>query len=313
MNKSQERNFRRLLWFLLPVGILILVWFFNVSKAGTRVEGCPQDCAIEKSGTGSTLRILSLNMLHGHPDFENLDARLALIAQEITRLDADIVLLQEVPWTRQHGSAAKFLAEETGMNYLYLRANGNRGAIFFEEGEAILSRYPLKNSSFIEFQPRAGFFEHRVVLHASAETPQGDIDLFVTHLTNGEPYDNEAQAGSLKEFVDREASALAIITGDFNAAPHSAQITSLSQSWVDAFPSANPQAEGFTCCVDDLISPQVTLRKRIDYIFLSPGDVDYSLDDVRVVFDHPFQVDNGWQWASDHAGMFMVISLENID
>lgn len=299
-------------WLLIPVSIVLLAWFFNVSKAGTQVEGCPQECAIEKTGIDSPVRILSLNMLHGHPDFENLDARLALIAQEIMRLDADIVLLQEVPWTRQHGSAVKFLAEQTGMNYLYLRANGNRGAIFFEEGEAILSRYALKDPSFIELQPRAGFFEHRVMLHASAETPQGDIDLFVTHLTNGEPEDNEAQTSSLKEFVDHEASSLAIIAGDFNAAPHSPQILSLTQSWVDAHHSANPQAEGFTCCVDDLSSPQVTLRKRIDYIFLSPGDIEHSLDDVRVVFDHPFQVDNDWLWASDHAGVFMIISLEDI-
>jgi endonuclease/exonuclease/phosphatase family metal-dependent hydrolase len=86
------------------------------------------------------MRILSLNMLHGHPRFVDLTSRLDLIATEITRLGADIIMLQEVPWTLQHGNAAAWLAEQTGMNYLYLRANGGRWTIFFEEGEAILSR-----------------------------------------------------------------------------------------------------------------------------------------------------------------------------
>jgi len=74
---------------------------------------------------------MSLNVLHGHPRFEHLARRLDLIAAEIRRQDADIVCLQEVPWTRQLGGGAEYLAQRTGLNYLYLRANGNRWAILF--------------------------------------------------------------------------------------------------------------------------------------------------------------------------------------
>jgi len=82
-------------------------------------------------------------MLHGFPGFELLDERLQTIADEINLIEPDIVLLQEVPWTLRRGNAAKHLAEQTEMNYAYLRANGNRWAIGFEEGEAILSLFPL--------------------------------------------------------------------------------------------------------------------------------------------------------------------------
>jgi len=75
---------------------------------------------------------------------------LDLIAQEIRRQDADIVCLQEVPWAPHIGSAAQYLAARTGLNHVYFRANGNRWTILFEEGEAILSRYPLRDVTFEE-------------------------------------------------------------------------------------------------------------------------------------------------------------------
>jgi endonuclease/exonuclease/phosphatase family metal-dependent hydrolase len=78
-------------------------------------------------------------MLHGFPTFHRLGERLELIVDEARRLDADVVLLQEVPWTPAMGGVAEALAARLAMNHVYLRANGNRGAILFEEGEAILS------------------------------------------------------------------------------------------------------------------------------------------------------------------------------
>jgi endonuclease/exonuclease/phosphatase family metal-dependent hydrolase len=118
------------------------------------------------------LRVLALNVLHGFPRFERLDPRLAMIADEIRRQEVDLACLQEVPWTLRQESAAEYLARETGMNYLYLWANGNRWAILSEEGAAILSRYPLRDVTFQELRPRAALFEHRVLLKATAVTPQ---------------------------------------------------------------------------------------------------------------------------------------------
>ena len=127
-------------WFLLLIPVLIILWVVNTSLPGVRVEGCFQGCSEPGDISQDELLIVSLNMLHGFPKFEYLSQRLEIIGEEIIELDADIVLLQEVPWTLKTGNSAKLLAEKIGMNYAYLRANGNRWAIGFEEGEAILSR-----------------------------------------------------------------------------------------------------------------------------------------------------------------------------
>jgi endonuclease/exonuclease/phosphatase family metal-dependent hydrolase len=291
--------------------LLIAVWVLNASRPGSRVEGCPQGCATAAPRTEGPLRILSLNMLHGFPTFEHFEDRMDLIAAEIRRLDPDVVCLQEVPW--HWGSAARDLAERAGLNYLYLRANGNRWAILFEEGEAILSRYPLRDAAATELEGSAGFFEHRVALQATAATPWGDLRVVSTHLTHGDPAANETQAASLIAFVNAGApantGASAVVTGDFNAREDSAQIRALrAAGWIDTYRAAHPADPGLTCCIDDLADPDQAHDKRIDYIFLVPGGGSLHVADSRVVLNRPAQWGDGWLWASDHAGLLTTLS-----
>ena len=286
-----------LLWILLVLG---MIWLFNISRPGSRVEGCFEGCAAPQAKSSEDLRVVSLNMLHGFPKFKFLPERLEMIATEIIHLNADIVLLQEVPWTLKTGNAAQFLAEKTGMNYAYLRANGNRWTIFFEEGETILSRYPLQNLEFVQLRPKARIYENRVVLHATTVTPLGDIDLFVTHLTHTNSDLNYEQSQALVEFVNQFSGEHTLIAGDFNAEPDSPQIQNLSRDWSDSFQAQDLPDSKFTCCVE-VFSPSSIERydKRIDYIFTSRGLV---FQDVIRVFDQPIQFADGWLWPSDHAG-----------
>jgi endonuclease/exonuclease/phosphatase family metal-dependent hydrolase len=175
---------RPLLVALLVLVVLAILFVFNASIPGQGVEGCPEECATQSARRTGPLRIVDLNMLHGFPEFRDLPLRLDLIAAEIRRLDADVVLLQEAPWTRATGNGAQFLAQQLGYNYLYYRAEGNRHLIFFETGQAILSRFPLKDVVFSVLPPRAGFFESRVALGATAATPLGEVTFFVAHLTD---------------------------------------------------------------------------------------------------------------------------------
>ncbi|MDH4208647.1 MAG: endonuclease/exonuclease/phosphatase family protein [Anaerolineae bacterium] len=310
--RGLARSLRRYGW-LLPAAALLSYWIINASRSGNRVEGCPEGCVTANPRRDGSLRVMSLNMLHGFPRFRHLSERLVIIAGEIERLDADIVCLQEVPWSPQFGNAAQYLAEQTGLNHAYLRANGNRWAILFEEGEAILSRYPLREVAFAELLPRAGLFEHRVVLEATAVTPWGDVAVFATHLTNGDQEVNRAQADSLMTFVNSGSHDLAIIAGDFNATEDSPQIQLITQRAADTYRVANPQSEGLTCCVGDLTSSaEKQSEKRIDYLFLlaeHPREV--QVVDCQVILDHPFQTGDGWLWASDHAGLFTILSMPN--
>lgn len=104
---------------LLLAAVLFLL---NASKPGSHPVACPSACATEKLSTANKpLRILSLNMFHGHPDFTQFEQRTALLSQEIGRLAPDIVLLQEVPWVSNQNPVAQQFAEQNGFNYVYLR------------------------------------------------------------------------------------------------------------------------------------------------------------------------------------------------
>jgi endonuclease/exonuclease/phosphatase family metal-dependent hydrolase len=310
LNRRSGRRRRGMLALLALAVILLIPWVLNVSRPGTRVEGCPQGCATAGPRRDGPLRVMSLNVLHGFPRFENLDQRLNLVATVIQETDADVVLLQEIPW--HMGSSARQLAKETGRNHVYLRANGNRWALLFEEGEVILSRYPLRDAAFTELEPRAGPFEHRVVLGATADTPWGPVRLFSTHLTHGEPGVNAGQAASLADFVARYGKGPALVGGDFNAEEHEAQIRTLS--WVDTYRLTNPDDPGFTCCVQDLTPNTVEagqaagLDRRIDYLFLVPAGRAAVVSSRRVL-DQPLQTSAGWLWASDHVALLSEIDL----
>ena len=299
---------RRLITLAIVVVILLAVWVLNASTAGEGAQGCPQGCAVRTTRRPGSLRVMSFNVLHGFPNFENLAERLELTAAEILRQDADLVLLQEVPRTRQVRDGAKLLAERVGSNYLYLRAQGNYWAILFEDGVAILSRFLLKEPVVVELKPREGFFEPRVALYAVAETPWGDLSLFVTHLAGSDDQINRGQVAALREFVSSRTNGPAIVAGDFNAMPDSPQIESLTEVWIDTYRAANPQDMGLTCCIDDLHAPPgEPLDERIDYIFLLPGGGVHVIS-AQLILDQPTPFAEGWLWASDHVGL--VVSLE---
>ena len=253
---------------------------------------------------------MSLNVLHGFPRFEHLGPRLDMIADEMRRQEVDLACLQEVPWTLRLGSAADYLARETGMNYLYLRANGNRWAILFEEGAAILSRYPLRDVTFQELRPRAALFEHRVLLRATAVTPQGEVTLYVTHLTHGDPAVNRAQFAALMAYIDQTSAGPSIVAGDLNAT-ESVQQTAAA-GWLDSYRFAQPDDPGHTCCIEDLSArSDRTLTKRIDYLYLAAGTEEVCVVESRRILDQPARLGEGWLWASDHVGVLTTLSLRS--
>ncbi len=297
-------------WLYLLVFALVAVWVYHASRPGTRVEGCFTGCAPAATVNVHQIRVISLNMLHGFPSFDALPRRIERIAAEITRRQADIVLMQEVPWTLKTKNAARKLAELTGMNYAYIRANGNRWAIGFEEGEAILSRYPIRATDFKELLPRAGVFEHRIVLRATLDTSMGDIDVYTTHLTNGDPQINQQQAAALSAYT--RGTNLGILAGDFNAEPQSSQIESLQSQWVDAFASSMGTQALNTCCIDDLTVRDQQVHKRIDYLFLSPTLAKPNHLEIQLVFDQPYPLDKGWLWVSDHFGLMVTMEPSSL-
>jgi endonuclease/exonuclease/phosphatase family metal-dependent hydrolase len=249
-------------------------------------------------------------VLHDFPEFDFLSERFANIGKELLLFKADIILLQEVPWQHDKTNNAETLANTLDMNYLYFRANGNRTLIGFEEGVAILSRFPLSSTHFTALDPQAGFFENRVVLHAVANTPQGAIDLFVTHLTGGNSSNNADQINSLTAFVNEHVIHTAVIAGDFNAKDNSPQIQELPADWIDSFRLFHPTEPGWTCCQNELTKTAVsTLSERIDYLFIRPfPSQEVEIIDAKHIFDSPVP-GSPPLWVSDHTGLSVTFTL----
>jgi endonuclease/exonuclease/phosphatase family metal-dependent hydrolase len=314
-NKKEKRSIPRLAdsWWklLLLVGLLLITALYvsNASIPGSRVEGCGKGCATVTGRPEAGFRVVSLNMLHGFPLFKHLSERIDLIAAEIQRLDADVVLLQEVPWTIRTGNVAKLLGQRLGYNYLYIRADGNKNLILFEQGEAILSRYDLTDPRFIAYTSRASYFDRRVALGVTVLTPWGNLGLVVTHLTSDSLSVAELQAKQLQDFVEAQANVVTLAAGDFNSPENSPQILKLAQVWQDTYRAIHPNEPGYTCCIDDLqAQAEKPVNERIDYIFLAHHQGDsWKVSTAEKVFDHAFAVNNGWQWASDHEGLMVEI------
>ncbi len=86
--------------------------------------------------------VLCANLWHDWPRHQRLRERLEAFAGLAESVDADVLLLQEVACTATF-RADLWLAERLGLSLVSARANGDVDAIGFEEGPAILSRFPL--------------------------------------------------------------------------------------------------------------------------------------------------------------------------
>lgn len=300
---------RETLLAALVVVASVIAWAGLASRPGLWPSGCPDCHGAPVQSPRQSLRIVELNMLHGYPAFAHLADRIDLIVAEVERLDAEVVLLQEVPWTVGTGPVAETLAERLEMDHMFIRATGNRRAILFEEGQAILSRYPLRDGAAAELPWGDDFFEHRMALAATVETPWGPVRVVSTHLSGDPPEVSARQVAALRDFVG--SSLVTVVGGDFNATAETPPMAALAGEWIDVLRSVHPDDPGLTCCRDDVTSPPGTpLQERIDYLWLANGSGARILGASRIL-DEPAPFDDGWLRASDHVGLFIELAFRS--
>ena len=292
----------RSLWLTVALS-LIVAFLGSVSRPAAAPIGQPTP-PLPPPSVGR-LTVLDLNMLHGWPHFTHLAQRVAVLQAFLAARGPDLVLLQEVPWRPETGPLARALADDT-YAWAFARANGNRYLLRFEEGEAILSHFPILEWEVRELYPRPMPWEHRVVLHARIQLPQGPLHLFVTHLTHRDPEVNARQGALLYRVVAETAQDQpALIAGDFNAEPTSSTIRQL-QGWIDLYARQHPQEPGYTCCVAGPEDLTGAFTKRIDYLFYRPGSRGPRLmvERITLAWETPFPTPNGPLWISDHLGLW---------
>ena len=137
-------------------------------------------------------------------------------------MDPDILILQEVWHTPAHGNMAERLAADLEMNYVYARANGSRRLIGFEEGSAVLSRFPITRASRLVLSPRQPWWETRIALVAAIDLGSEEMTVVGAHLAYQDQKCTERQTMDLIARIPR--AELLVLAGDFNAESDSASV-----------------------------------------------------------------------------------------
>jgi endonuclease/exonuclease/phosphatase family metal-dependent hydrolase len=272
------------------------------------------------------LRIVSYNLLHGgvlsglNGKDEDLEARLRISVEQLRALDPDIIGLQEASTSRQRGNVAERLARALGYHYhayaptlfrFFTLEFVNRHVSWmfnFTEGPAIVSRFPITGWEFHGLPRCNGYFDPRVLLHATVRTPWGDMGIASTHTSRG-----FCQADRVVELMkERHGVYASVLMGDFNAVEDSTGILRLTHQagYVDAFRAANPGDPGATV-FQPVRAPAPMARRRIDFVFLIPGHVvPGRVLSSRVVLNTPGALDDGQVlWPSDHYGVLAELDV----
>jgi endonuclease/exonuclease/phosphatase family metal-dependent hydrolase len=276
----------------------------------------------------AVLRVVTFNLLHGGPssglwgDDHHLDARLDLVARELRSIDPDILGLQESSISGRRHVAAR-LAADLGLHWAHASATRRISrigvldrllvwAMNFEEGPAILSRWPIVETEVLDLPRCVKFYDPRIVLRAVVDTPRGRLQVFSTHLSH-----DPCQAKRLGEIVSMHTGPLpALVMGDFNASESTEWMQALVRDaeLVDAYRAVNPSATGSTVWQRP-DAPDRTVTRRVDFIFVRPGTAAAArVRSSRVILSTPGRLANGTTlWPSDHYGVVAELALDGAE
>jgi endonuclease/exonuclease/phosphatase family metal-dependent hydrolase len=233
------------------------------------------------SGAGRVMTVLSANLWHDWPRYRRLPERLEAMARLMEDEGVDIALLQEVARTPSL-HADRWLAGRLRMSSAYSRANGHEQAIGFEEGLAILSRYPLHAPTAQQLRPSAVPWVRRMALGAEIDGPAGRMAAYSVHL-GLVPRHNAAQLEHLLQWIGTTARGLAaVIGGDFNAHENTPQIHRARGAWLDVFRHLHPLIDGTTHVLRWPWGAPLR-RRRLDYVFLHAGQPRWRVVEARTI------------------------------
>lgn len=208
------------------------------------------------------LRVASFNV---HSGWNRGRTRLMLpqLAAEMRRLEADVLLLQEVdqnrPASRRVNQPA-YYAGQLGMGYVFatnvLRPGNSR------YGTAVLSSLPVTEHANTRL-PRPSGTQQRGLLRTVVEVfPGVEVSLYNTHLEHTSEATRITQARAIAAVLAQDPHP-AVLGGDLNSRPASTAVTTLRSQVADTWPLVG-QGAGLT-------HPQVSPRSRIDYVMADPA------------------------------------------
>jgi endonuclease/exonuclease/phosphatase family metal-dependent hydrolase len=281
--------------------------------------------AVARASSAPPLKFVSFNLLHGGVfsgltgEAQDLDRRLTMVVEELQKVQADIIGVQEASTGRARGNVAERLAAQLGFHYVYAPASfrvfpsesANALAAWvmnLTEGPAIVSRFPIVASTSHDLPRCDRWTDPRVLLTAEIRTPWGALRIGSTHIS-GEP----CQAEAIADVVGRQRNSIPLVLmGDFNAPEHAPAIMHLTRKagLIDTFRLINPTTPGLTVW-QRVNASAPTVRRRVDYIFFLPskafpGRVRAS----QVILNTPRRLPDGRTlWPSDHFGVLSEVEV----
>ena len=271
-----------------------------------------------------TVRVVTFNLLHGGPwsgligNGADLNERLEIVVEQLAALRPDVVALQEASVGGKRGNVAERLGRALGIEWIHAPTTSQvfgigwldrtiTSAIRFNEGPAVLSRFPIVSSEVVELPRCVDRLFPRVLLRVEVQTPHGPLDFHSTHTSR-----DDCQLRRVAELLGARRGPLpAIVAGDFNTQESADAYTDLlSAGFVDAFRAVNPGAAGPTSR-QQVYAARSTASRRIDFVFVVPGATgDPRVLESRVVLDTPRRrADGTTLWPSDHYGVLAVIEI----
>jgi endonuclease/exonuclease/phosphatase family metal-dependent hydrolase len=237
-------------------------------------------------------RVLSYNIHHG----EGVDGKLDLerIARVIVEAKADLVALQEVDQNVQRSGNVDQPAELARLTKLEVAFGGNISLQGGEYGNAILSRWPLKNPRNTKL-PNHDQGEQRGVLQVEVQPPgsAGPLLLLATHFDHRRnDAERVASAALINELTGKLLHSPALLAGDLNDVPESQALRELQVRWTVA---RGPVARETEASAAAKPSPLFTIpvekpTRQIDFVLVRPAErwkvIDVQVLEEKVASDH---------------------------
>lgn len=227
-----------------------------------------------------TLRVLTWNLWW---QFGPWEERQPAIAMVLARERADIVCLQEV-WASDRGvDQAALLANRLGLHHARTPSPFWNGLSF---GNAILSRWPILDTSSLPLPGIDGSASPRQALVAHIDAPFGPVTVICAHLDFR--FDRSEQRSSqlsvicdhaVQHHTDPDTTFPLLLCGDLNAVPDSDEMRSLTGRrppygaglvFTDAWDAAGDGTPGYTWDAANVYLADATWpNRRLDYILTS--------------------------------------------
>ncbi len=283
---------RRTVALLVILAIIVLPYIWSRANSFNRQVQVFDDGNVKVGDSESSLRGACYNIAHGRglaeSNWDGGDAatrisRLDEIADLLMKLDADVVVLNEVDfdtsWSN-HVNQAKFLAEKAGYSYRIEERNLDFRVLHrtWRFGNAILSRFPISNAKVVNLPSYAGL---ETMLAGKKRGVRCDVtfagNMFRVvglHLSHRSEHIRETSAMQVVELV-RKSPHPCIVMGDMNSTPIGFPHSSKSKGGRNAIETfinsdlLSSNASGLPLAETDLTFRADDPKSIIDWIFVS--------------------------------------------